>query len=362
MAVEENQRDSMTSKVQKESAPIRMIQFGLGAAGCQLIRLARSKGVELVGAIDADPAKHGKDAGELAGIGAIGVPVTTPDKLCHRDVADVMFHATRYRPKESADDAIPFLQVGVNVIAISGISYLPAYDQALARRVDEAARRGGATILGTGLNPGLLLDAIPILMSSACERIDLIHASRVADFSPWGPETINNYGMGLWPNEFEEQVASGKISLHAEIAHSVGMIAHAMGGTMEDFRQERLSIVSKTRRTGKAVTIEPGQVCGFRHVATARSSTGPAIKLEHCGVVHPDPATDGVEPGTRVRIEGVPSVDVSLRGELSESTGVYAATAARAVNAVPYVIAAPPGLTSLADLPMMAWWGGGRRG
>jgi hypothetical protein len=94
-------------------------------------------------------------------------------------------------------------------------------------------------------------------------------------------------------------------------------------------------------------------------VATARSSTGPAIKLEHCGVVHPDPAADGVEPGTRVRIDGVPSVDVVLGGELSESTGVYAATAARAVNAMPHVIAAPPGLTSLADLPMMAWWGGG---
>lgn len=351
----------MTDKEQRP-APIRMIQFGVGAAGCQLIRLARSKGVTLVGAIDADPSKHGKDAGELAGIGRLDVPVTTPEKLCRPGIADIMLHATRYKPSESAEDAIPFLRAGVNVISISGISYLPAHDQALARRVDEAARQGGATILGTGLNPGLLLDAIPILMSSACERIDLVHASRVADFSPWGPETINNYGMGLWPNEFEDRVASGKISLHAEISHSVGMIAHAMGGTMQDFRQERLAIVSKTRRTGKAVTIEPGQVCGFRHVATARSSTGPAIKLEHCGVVHPDPASDGVEPGTRVRIEGVPSVDVLLRGELSESTGVYAATAARAVNALPYVIAAPPGLTSLADLPMMAWWGGGLRG
>lgn len=342
--------------------PLRMIQFGMGAAGGELIRLARSKGIELVGAIDADPAKLGKDAGELAGIGPVGVLVTTPDKLCRRGVADVMFHATRYRPNESADDAIPFLRVGVNVISISGISYLPAYELALAHRIDEAARQGGATILGTGLNPGLLLDAIPILMSSSCERIDLIHASRVADFSPWGPGTINNYGMGLSPTEFEERVTSGKISLHAEISHSVGMIAHAMGGTMQDFRQERLSIVSKTRRVGKAVTIEPGQVCGFRHVATARSSTGPAIKLEHCGIVHPDPVADGVEPGTRVRIEGVPSVDVLLQGELNESMGVYAATAARAVNALPYVIAAPAGLTSLADLPMMAWWGGGPRG
>ncbi|MBM3482798.1 MAG: hypothetical protein FJX66_05815 [Alphaproteobacteria bacterium] len=341
--------------------PLRMIQFGMGAAGGAIIRLARSKGVELVGAIDADPAKLGKDAGELAGIGANGVKVTTPDALCRRGVADVMFHATRYRPKESADDAIPFLRVGVNFISISGVSYLPSFDEALARAVDAAAREGGATALGTGLNPGLLLDAIPMLMSSACEQITLVHASRVADFSPWGPETINNYGMGLWPNQFEERVASGQISLHAEISHSIGMIAHAMGGTMLDFRQERLSIVSKTRRVGKVAVIEPGQVCGFRHIATARSSTGPAIKLEHCGVVRPDPAADGVEPGTRVRIEGMPNIDVQLGGELNESRGVYAATVARAVNAMPYVIAAPPGLTNLANLPMMAWWGGSLR-
>ncbi len=344
-----------------KSPPLRMIQFGLGAAGCEILRLARSKGVELVGAIDSDPAKLGQDAGELAGVGPLGVKVERPGALCRQGVADVLLHATRYGPKESAADVVGFLRAGINVISISGVSFLPAWDEALARRVDQAAREGGATVVGTGLNPGLLLDVVPILMSSACESIKRISAARVADFSPWGPETIRNYGMGLSPAEFDQQVAAGKIGLHAEISQSLGMIAHALGGTVEGFKQERLSIVTSTRRTGASVTIEPGQVCGFRHIATARCSTGPEIRLQHCGVVHPDPASDGVEPGTHVTIEGVPAVQVSIKGELSEAGGVYAATAARAVNAIPYVVAAAPGLVTLADLPMMAWWGGGRR-
>jgi hypothetical protein len=341
--------------------PLRMIQFGLGAAGCEIVRLAHTKKVELTGAVDSDPAKIGRDAGEIAGIGRLGVKVEKPGSLEQTGLADIVVHATRYDPAATTEDLVGFLRAGINAIAISGISFLPGTHRALADRLDQAARAGGVTVAGTGLNPGLVQDVVPILMTSACESVTKITGVRVTDFSPWGPEVMHHYGIGLTPQEFDIQVASGKIGLHAEIVQSINMIAYALGGLAEDFEHRRVSIVTSKKRTAPSVTIDAGLVCGFRHIATARCSTGPEIRLELIGVVHPDPAVDGVETGTKVIIDGLPDVEVTIKGELNAARGVYAATAARAVNAIPHVVAAQPGLTSLADLPVMAWWDGSSR-
>ncbi|HTY56310.1 MAG TPA: hypothetical protein VMB26_13965 [Candidatus Binataceae bacterium] len=340
------------------SQPLRMIQFGLGAAGNEIIRLAHAKGIELVGAADNDPAKLGRDAGEIAGIEPLGVKIEKPEKLCRPGIADVMVHATRYDPAAITNDVVGFLSAGINVIAISGISFVAQRHRELAERLDQAARAGGATVTGTGLNPGFLQDLIPIVMSGACQSIAKITSIRVTDFSPWGPEVMRHYGFGLTAQEFQRQVAEGTLGLHEEISQSIDMIAYAMGGVAEKLEQQKLSMVTSTKRSAPSVTIDAGLVCGFRHVATAQCSSGPEIRLELIGIVHPDPAVDGVEPGTRVIIEGVPGVEAMIKGELSSARGVYAATAARAVNAIPYVVSAPPGLTSLADLPPIAWWPG----
>src|SRR5437762_3007986 len=150
----------------KRTGPIRMIQFGLGAAGTQIIRLACSKGIELVGGVDNDVAKLGRDAGEIAEMGPLGVTVTKPDGLCRPGIADVMLHSTRYDPASTVDDVAAFLRAGINVISISGMSFLEGRHRGLASRLDEAARAGGATALGTGLNPGFAQDVLPILMTS----------------------------------------------------------------------------------------------------------------------------------------------------------------------------------------------------
>jgi 2,4-diaminopentanoate dehydrogenase len=342
-------------------APLRMIQFGLGAVGTEIVRLAHAKGLKVVGAVDNDPAKLGRDVGEIAEIGKLGVSVGRPDSLCRPRVADIMLHATRYDPAAITDDIVDFLRAGINVISTSGVSFLPGHCRELADRLDDAARAGGSTVIGTGLNPGFLQDVVPILMTSACESISKITSIRITDFSPWGPEVMRHYGIGLTPEEFESQINVGKIGLHEEIIHSMDMIAYALGGIAENFDQQRLSIVTSRKRTAPWITIDPGHVCGFRHLASARCSTGPELRLELIALVHPDPARDGVVPGTRVIIDGLPAVEATITGELNSARGVYAATAARAVNAIPYVLSAPPGLTSLADLPATAWWSGALR-
>jgi 4-hydroxy-tetrahydrodipicolinate reductase len=282
-----------------------------------------------------------------------------PSVLLKRGAADVLLHATSYDPQRIAADVTPALAAGINVISISGVSFLRGRFPELARELDEAARRGGATLLGTGLNPGFVQDVLPITLSGACEEVTRVAATRVSDFSPWGPEVMRHYGIGLDEAEFRKGVADGSIGLHEEICQSVDMIAYALGWRLDDTRQEKTPLLTGVARRGSHMTIREGAVCGFRHRACGVRGGEAVIELELVGIVRPDPARDGVRLGTVVAIAGTPSVRVVAETGFGEAEEVYAATAARAVNAIPHVLKAPPGLVALPDLPIMAWWPGG---
>lgn len=336
---------------------IRAIQYGMGVAGCGIVRLLLRRGVTLVGAIDSDPSKVGRDAGEVAGAPRIGVTVTAdPDGLAVPGVADVVFHATAYDPPSIVRQLLPFASAGIDAISVAGISYLPRRYPDLARQLHRAARQGGATVVGVGLNPGFLHDLLPIVLSGACADIRRIAAVRTTDFSPWGPNVIGHYGIGLSDEVFRARVADGSLSLHAEILQSMDMIADALGWELEEVREEREPLVAAEDRRGAHVEVRRGQVCGFRHRARGLHGGQELLELELCGVIHPDPRTDGVRAGTAVRIEGEPNISVAIDGDLGLAAGVYTATAARAVNVLPQVRRARPGLACIADLPVVRWW------
>jgi 4-hydroxy-tetrahydrodipicolinate reductase len=338
---------------------IKAVQYGVGVAGSRIVRLLGAKGVRVVGAIDIDPQKVGKDAGEVAGVAPLGVNVRADPEILFRDkIADVVLHATSYDPAGIVAQVTPALRAGISVVSISGISFLSQQFPDLAAELDGVAREGNATIVGTGLNPGLLQDVLPIVLSGACEEITKITGVRVTDFSPWGPGVMHHCGIGLSEEDFRQGVTDGSIPLHAEIGQSMGMIARALGWELEDISHERTPFVTDTDRTAPYITVKKGSVCGFRHRAWGVCGGETAIELELCGIIHPDPTRDGVEVGTAVTIDGTPEISVVIQGDLGQAEGVYAATAARAVNAVPHVLRAPPGLIALTDLPVIGWWSG----
>lgn len=336
---------------------IRAIQYGLGVAGCGIVRLLLERGIAVVGAVDADPGKVGRDAGEVAGVSSLGVTVTADAAaLARPGIADVVFHATAYDPPSIVRQLLPFVAAGIDAVSVSGISYLPRRHPELARQLHGAARQGGATVVGVGLNPGFLQDLLPIVLSGACADVRRIAALRTTDFSPWGPEVIRHYGIGLGENAFRARVAEGALTLHAEILQSMDMIADALGWTLEDVTEEREPLVTATDRRGAHVEVRKGQVCGFRHRTRGFHAGRERLSLELCGVIHPDLSSDGLRAGTTVTIEGEPNMSVAIDGDLSLASGVYSATAARAVNALPQVRRARPGLTCIADLPVVRWW------
>lgn len=339
--------------------PVKAIIYGVGVSGSRIVRLLVKKGVQIVGALSVSPGKVGRDVGEVVGIAPLGVAITNdPGALFSRTTAEVVLHATSYDPQRIVTELIPPLRAGINVISIAGISYLPGQFPNLADELDTAARAGEATVVGTGLNPGFVQDVLPIVLSSVCEDITCVNAVRVTDFSPWGPEVMRHYGLGFREEEFYQGVAAGRIGLHAEIRQSLGMIASAIALPVDEIREEKTPLLTDIERQAPHITVPRGAVCGFRHRASALRQGKSVITLELCGIINPDPARDEVEVGTLVTIDGIPNIRVAVQGELGQGEGVYAATAARAVNAIPHVLRAPPGLRSLADLPTMGYWRG----
>lgn len=340
--------------------PIRAVVYGVGASGSRIVRLLVKKNVQIVGALGVSPNKVGRDVGEVAGITPLGITITNdPVRLFSRKIADVVLHATSYDPRRIVTELKLPLQAGIDVISIAGISFLPGQFPDLATELDAAARAGDATVVGTGVNPGFVQDVLPIVLSGACEDVKKVIALRVTDFSPWGPEVMHHYGIGFSPEAFHRGVAEGRIGLHAEIRQSVGMIAYALGFHLEEVREGRSPLLSTVDRDAPYVSVKRGTVCGFRHKALGICNRETVIDLELCGIISPEPARDGVEVGTTIVIDGTPNIRVVVQGDLGQSEGAYAATVARSVNAIPHVLRAPPGLVSLADLPVMGYWRGG---
>jgi 4-hydroxy-tetrahydrodipicolinate reductase len=187
-----------------------------------------------------------------------------------------------------------------------------------------------------------------VALTGVCARVDSIRATRVNDLSPYGPTVLRTQGVGLSPEAFAAGLADGSVVGHVGFPESVGMIAAALGWEVERVDQRREPIVARTRRTTPFVTVEPGMVAGCHHTAVGWVAGRPAVELVHPQQVCPE--EEGLATGDTIEIRGVP--DVRLAGSPEIPGGL--ATAALAVNMVPRVLAAPPGLTSMAHLPVPA--------
>jgi 4-hydroxy-tetrahydrodipicolinate reductase len=217
---------------------------------------------------------------------------------------------------------------------------------ALAARLDALARARGVAVLGTGVNPGFVLDLLVAALSGACARVDAIHARRVNDLSPYGPTVLSAQGVGLAPEAFRAGVAEGRVVGHVGFPQSIALLAAALGWEIERIEETREPIVSAVRRETPFAVVEAGQAAGCLHTAVAWRAGKPAITLVHPQQVRPE--LEGVETGDAIEIAGDPPIRLAGSPEIPGG----AATIALAVNAIPRVLAAPPGLHTPLDLPV----------
>jgi len=228
------------------------------------------------------------------------------------------------------------------------MAYPACASPALADELNTLAVHHGVSILGTGINPGFVLDLLVIALTAVCAQIESITATRVNDLSPYGPSVLRSQGVGLTPAEFHAGLKAGSIVGHVGFQQSAHLIARAVGWSIDRVTETREPVISKVMRRTPFVTVAPGQVAGCLHTAVAYRGTTPSITLIHPQQVHPH--LENIATGDTIEIFGAPHIRLAGSPEIPGGTG----TAALAVNMIPHVLNAKPGLHTMADLPVPA--------
>jgi 4-hydroxy-tetrahydrodipicolinate reductase len=339
---------------------IRVLILGTGQMGAGIARLVlEQEGLELVGAYGRRAQRAGMDVGQAIGLGRdLGMAIE-PDLAAaiERTRPHVAIQATCSKLDEAWPEISILLRHRIPVISIAEEMAYPACSSpAIAEEMHRLALAQGVALLGTGINPGFVLDLLVITLTGVCSNIESITATRVNDLSPYGPSVLNAQGVGLTPEAFDTGVKKGTVVGHHGFPQSIHMVAGALGWEIERIEEERKPIVSKVRRDAPFVTIAPGQVAGCLHTAVAYHEGKPIITLIHPQQIQPD--LEGVETGDTIEITGTPSLKLASRPEIPGGLG----TMAIAVNMIPRVLSAAPGLHTMADLPVpSAMMGDARR-
>ena len=332
--------------------PIRVLVLGTGQMGSGIARLLLEKpGLELVGAFGRRTGRAGMDLGRAIGLDQnIGIPISANlERVIEETQPEIAIQATCSRVSDAFPEISTLIHAGVHVISIAEEMAFPQHRSpvfAEALHLEAVSKR--VSILGTGIYPGFILDLLVIALSGTCIDIRSITAQRINDLSPYGPSVLMSQGVGLTPEAFQIGVENGTIVGHFGFVESIHMIAKAIGWKIEQIQEHREPIISQVKRETPFITVEPGLVAGCHHTAVAFVAGRPVITLIHPQQVHPH--LEGVKTGDSITIKGTPDINLTGSPEIPGGT----ATTALAVNMIPRVLKAPPGLHSMADLPVPA--------
>jgi len=186
------------------------------------------------------------------------------------------------------------------------------------------------------------------MLTGGCHDVERIEASRVNDLSPYGPTVMETQGVGTSPEAFSAGVEAGTIVGHVGFPESIRMISDAIGLAVDRIEEIREPIVSSVRRETPHVVIEPGMVAGCAHIGIGYRGDKEVIRLIHPQQVHPQ--LEGQDTGDYINIYGTPEVHMAITPEYAGGI----ATQGIAVNMIPHIFAATPGLKRMIDMPTPA--------
>jgi hypothetical protein len=324
----------------------RVIQYGLGPIGSATARhVVERAGLELVGGVDIDPAKVGKDVGEVIGL-RHPLGFTVADKLAQTDAnADVVLHATGSYFDLFKDQVIEILEAGLDVVSTAEELSFPwlAHPQE-ATEIDAVARRVGKTILGTGVNPGFIMDLLPLCLTAICQQVERIDVTRVINASTRRGPFQAKIGSGMAVDDFNARMATGRMG-HVGLPESIGMVFDTLGKRLARYESHIEPVVTDRLVKTDYFEVEPGRVIGLRQVAQAYTDEGKFMTLTFIA------ALEAENDGDTIEITGRPNLEVKCKG-----TNGDIATIAIAVNAIRRIKEVAPGLVTMRDLPIVTLW------
>jgi hypothetical protein len=343
-------------------ARLRVVQWSLGGVGRLALRaIAARPDLALAGVFERDPAKAGRDAGELAGSAALGVTTTNdagallalaPDCVCYTAAGES-------RPRECVDDLCRLLAAGANVVTTSlpGLVHPAGYDPRAVARLEAACRSGGATLYASGLEPGFAGDQLVLTLATLTRQIRSVRTQEIFGYAdyPVAFTMFEVFGFGKPPAHRCLMELPGVQA--SSWGPPVRMVAERLGAKLDGLRETYEKRVTERRLEVAAGVLEAGTVGAVRFETIGVVAGRDAIVIEHVNRMAPDLAPDwptAARDGTyRIAFDGEPSLacELTLGSPRDFSVQGMIATAMRVVNAIPYVCAAPPGLVTSADLP-----------
>ncbi|MEM3153703.1 MAG: hypothetical protein QXU45_05870 [Candidatus Bathyarchaeia archaeon] len=326
---------------------VKVILYGVGAVGSLIAKsLLEKKGVKIVGAIDIAKDKVGKDLGEVLGLNEkLGVTVSNDiDAILSRIKPDIAIHATSSYLKDTHPQIVSIIKNGVNVISTCEELSYPYYSEPkIARELDELAKKYDVTVLGTGINPGFLMDTLIITLTAACQRIDKIEAVRIMNAATRRLPFQKKIGAGLTAEEFKQKIEKREITGHVGLEQSIAMIADALAWKLDEIRAEPIEpVIAKEPVESGFIKVDAGKVAGLKQTAKGIRKGKEVIVLDFQAYIGAKEEYDAIT------IIGVPTIKQKIQPCIHGDLG----TVAIIINSIPKVLKAPAGLLTMKDLPL----------
>jgi 4-hydroxy-tetrahydrodipicolinate reductase len=319
-------------------SPIAVAQYGIGPIGAEIARLLLKKSwIKLVAAVDIDPQKIGKDLGEVIGLGhEVGVKVTAdvqgkPDVICH---------STGSRLRDVSGQLKDLLGRGCHVVSTCEELSFPL-DAEIREDLQKTARAFNVTLLGTGVNPGFVMDKLPLTITSVCQEVADVQIIRIQNASTRREPLQRKVGAGMTEAEFRAAVDSGKIK-HMGLRESLMMVGNGLGVDFDSVSDEKIEpIIADREIVTQYLRVAAGQVAGVHQTILGRGRINVSLELRmYVGA-------EAVS-ADRVIVRGIPDVEMEIKHGIHGDR----ATAAMVVNAIPRVVSARPGVLTMDDIPI----------
>jgi hypothetical protein len=324
---------------------IRIAQFGLGPIGIETLKLVATKPwAEIVGGIDIDPTKTGKDLAELTQSKELA------GKRVYRSLKDllafkkphVIFHTAVSKFKDAYAQIEPMARMGISVVSSCEELLFPELrEPELAAKLERVCKKNGARVIGTGVNPGFVMDLLPLCMTGVSRDVRAVHVQRVVNASTRRAPLQRKIGSGMAPEEFRRLFKAGKAG-HAGLKESLALIAHCLGWKTGQILETGDAVIAEHDLRTQFLEVKQGQTCGLHQRAEAK------VNGKVCLTLDLKMYLDAPEPHDAIQIEGEPPLNVVINDGVAGDQ----ATVAALVNAAPRLLQARPGLLLVTDLPV----------
>lgn len=323
---------------------LKVIQYGLGPIGCGTAKaVMEHPGMDLVGAVDIDPQKLGLDVGSVLGQPNTGVIVRpTLEQVLTETKADVALHCTGSKLPAVSGQILELLNARLHVISTcEELSWPWQRYPELAESIDQAARRVGKVVTGTGVNPGFAMDLLPLVLSNATLGVRSVKVHRVLDAGKRRGPLQQKVGAGMTEENFMELAREAKNG-HAGFIESVAMLGAGLGWKLDEISQEILPMLAEKEYSTDFVHIEPGQVTGIDQYARGYIRGREAITL------HLQMYVGAPESFDKINLEGYPSLELLIPGGIPGDKGTVCSTITTVLRAVR---SGKTGFVAVKDLP-----------